>query len=79
MAGSYVYWISPILTFSSVSSSMTKKAPMLLLCVGSATVPFVFLVHVIVLSVVVCTLSMSSPPPYEMVFIEADEVTRASA
>jgi hypothetical protein len=52
---------------------------MLLLCVGSSAVPFDFLLHVILLLVVVCTPSVSSPPAYEMVLTEADEVTRASA
>jgi len=78
-AASYLYLISPFWTFSSFSSSMSKKVLMLVLPDGVLVVLLDFLVHVILLSVVVWTPSVSSPPPYEMIFTEVDEVARASA
>jgi len=58
---------------------MSKKAPMLVLPDGAMVALIDFLVHVILLSFVVCTLSVSSPPAYEIVLTSEDEVTRASA
>jgi len=58
---------------------MSKKAPILLICTGSSVVLLDFLVHVTVVLDAVCTISVSSPPAYEIVFTEVDEVVRTSA